>query len=82
MRTHVLTNTCSAARRWCATKASRYAWLLGLLALSAGCLADPHRLQSVELLDSLTAYRSDSYQWLQVAELTYDSFMIRMRTRA
>jgi TRAP-type mannitol/chloroaromatic compound transport system substrate-binding protein len=34
-----------------------------------------------KLLDSLTAYRSDSYQWLQVAELTYDSFMIRMRTR-
>jgi hypothetical protein len=57
MRTHVLTNTCSAARRWCATKASRYAWLLGLLALSAGCLADPHRLQSVELLDSLTGAR-------------------------
>jgi TRAP-type mannitol/chloroaromatic compound transport system substrate-binding protein len=34
------------------------------------------------LLDSLTAYRSDSYQWLQVAELSYDSFMMRMRTRA
>jgi TRAP-type mannitol/chloroaromatic compound transport system substrate-binding protein len=33
------------------------------------------------LLDSLTAYRSDSYQWMQVAELAYDSFMIRMRTR-
>ena len=35
-----------------------------------------------KLLDSLTAYRSDSYQWLQVAELSYDSFMMRMRTRA
>ena len=34
------------------------------------------------LLDSLTAYRSDSYQWLQVAELSFDSFMMRMRTRA
>jgi len=34
------------------------------------------------MLDSLTAYRSDSYQWLQVAELSYDSFMMRMRTRA
>jgi TRAP-type mannitol/chloroaromatic compound transport system substrate-binding protein len=33
------------------------------------------------MLDSLTAYRSDSYQWLQVAELAYDSFMMRMRTR-
>jgi TRAP-type mannitol/chloroaromatic compound transport system substrate-binding protein len=35
-----------------------------------------------KMLDSLTAYRSDSYQWLQVAELSYDSFMMRMRTRA
>jgi TRAP-type mannitol/chloroaromatic compound transport system substrate-binding protein len=34
-----------------------------------------------KLLDSLTAYRSDSYQWLQVAELAFDSFMMRMRTR-
>jgi TRAP-type mannitol/chloroaromatic compound transport system substrate-binding protein len=34
-----------------------------------------------KMLDSLTAYRSDSYQWLQVAELAYDSFMMRMRTR-
>jgi hypothetical protein len=24
----------------------------------------------------------NSYQWLQVAELAYDSFMMRMRTRA
>jgi TRAP-type mannitol/chloroaromatic compound transport system substrate-binding protein len=35
-----------------------------------------------KMLDSLTAFRSDSYQWLQVAELAYDSFMMRMRTRA
>ena len=35
-----------------------------------------------KMLDSVTAYRSDSYQWLQVAELAYDSFMMRMRTRA
>src|SRR6476620_9894896 len=35
-----------------------------------------------KMLDSLTAYRSDSYQWLQVAELSYDTFMMRMRTRA
>jgi len=35
-----------------------------------------------KLLDSLTAFRSDAYQWMQVAELAYDSFMIRMRTRA
>ena len=34
-----------------------------------------------KMLDSLTAYRSASYQWLQVAELAYDSFMMRMRTR-
>ncbi len=34
-----------------------------------------------KLLDSLVAYRNDSYQWLQIAELSYDSFMMRMRTR-
>ena len=34
------------------------------------------------MLDSLTAFRSDSYQWMQVAELAFDSFMMRMRTRA
>jgi hypothetical protein len=33
------------------------------------------------LLDSLTA-TGRSYQWLQVAELSFDSFMMRMRTRA
>jgi hypothetical protein len=57
MRTDVLTNACSAARRASATNASRYAWLLGLLAIGAGCLADPHRVQSVELLDRLTQAR-------------------------
>ena len=30
---------------------------------------------------SLTAYRSDSLVWMQVAELSFDSFMMRMRTR-
>ena len=34
-----------------------------------------------KMLDSLTAFRSDSYQWMQVAELAFDSFMMRMRTR-
>jgi TRAP-type mannitol/chloroaromatic compound transport system substrate-binding protein len=34
-----------------------------------------------KLLDSLTAFRGDSFQWQQVAELTFDSFMMRMRTR-
>jgi TRAP-type mannitol/chloroaromatic compound transport system substrate-binding protein len=32
-----------------------------------------------KLLDSLVAFRSDSYQWMQVAELGFDSFMMRMR---
>jgi TRAP-type mannitol/chloroaromatic compound transport system substrate-binding protein len=35
-----------------------------------------------KLHDSLSAFRGDSYQWLQVAELGFDSFMMRMRTRA
>ena len=30
---------------------------------------------------SLTAFRADSLAWAQVAELSYDSFMMRMRTR-
>jgi len=30
---------------------------------------------------SLAAFRNDSLAWNQVAELSYDSFMMRMRTR-
>jgi len=32
-------------------------------------------------IDSMQAYRSDEYLWWQVAEYTFDSFMIRSRTR-
>jgi TRAP-type mannitol/chloroaromatic compound transport system substrate-binding protein len=35
-----------------------------------------------KLYDSLLAFRGDSLVWLQVAELSFDSFMIRMRGRA
>jgi len=35
-----------------------------------------------KLYDSLVAYRGDSLVWLQVAELSFGSFMIRMRGRA
>jgi TRAP-type mannitol/chloroaromatic compound transport system substrate-binding protein len=34
-----------------------------------------------KLYDSVLAFRSDSYQWMQVAELSYDAFMMRMRAR-
>jgi TRAP-type mannitol/chloroaromatic compound transport system substrate-binding protein len=34
-----------------------------------------------KMYESLTAFRNDSYAWNQVAELGYDSFMMRMRTR-
>jgi TRAP-type mannitol/chloroaromatic compound transport system substrate-binding protein len=34
-----------------------------------------------KLLDSVMAFRNDSYGWMQVGELSYDSFMIRMRAR-
>jgi TRAP-type mannitol/chloroaromatic compound transport system substrate-binding protein len=34
-----------------------------------------------KLHDSVATFRSDSYQWMQVAELGYDSFMMRQRTR-
>ena len=32
--------------------------------------------------DSIQAFRNDEYLWWQVAEFSYDSFMIRTRTRA
>ena len=32
-------------------------------------------------IDSMQAYRSDQYLWWQVAEYTFDTFMIRSRTR-
>ena len=32
-------------------------------------------------IDAMQAFRSDEYLWWQVAEYTYDSFMIRSRTR-
>ncbi len=34
-----------------------------------------------KVLDSMLAFRNDEYLWWQVAELPYDSFMIRARTR-
>jgi TRAP-type mannitol/chloroaromatic compound transport system substrate-binding protein len=34
-----------------------------------------------KLYESLVPYRSSSYAWLQVAELGFDNFMMRMRTR-
>jgi TRAP-type mannitol/chloroaromatic compound transport system substrate-binding protein len=34
-----------------------------------------------KLYDSLVAFRNDSFAWQQVAELGFDSFMMRMRTR-
>ena len=34
-----------------------------------------------KIWDNIVAYRNDEYLWWQVAEYTYDSFMIRTRTR-
>jgi TRAP-type mannitol/chloroaromatic compound transport system substrate-binding protein len=34
-----------------------------------------------KLYDSLTSFRGDSLAWFQVGELSFDSFMMRMRTR-
>ena len=34
-----------------------------------------------KLYASLSAFRNESLAWMQVAELSYDSFMMRMRTR-
>ena len=35
-----------------------------------------------KMYDSLVPYRSDSYLWTQVAEMGFDNFMVRMRTRS
>jgi TRAP-type mannitol/chloroaromatic compound transport system substrate-binding protein len=35
-----------------------------------------------KVLESMQAFRNDEYLWWQVAEFTYDSFMIRSRTRS
>jgi TRAP-type mannitol/chloroaromatic compound transport system substrate-binding protein len=32
-------------------------------------------------IDAMQAYRSDEYLWWQVAELTYDSYLVRNRAR-
>ncbi len=34
-----------------------------------------------KVYDNMVAFRNDEYLWWQVAEYTYDSFMIRVRTR-
>ena len=34
-----------------------------------------------KLYDSLVPFRNDSYAWMQVAELAFDSFQMRVRTR-
>jgi TRAP-type mannitol/chloroaromatic compound transport system substrate-binding protein len=34
-----------------------------------------------KMYDSLLPFRSDSYLWTQVAEMGFDNFMVRMRTR-
>jgi TRAP-type mannitol/chloroaromatic compound transport system substrate-binding protein len=35
-----------------------------------------------KVLDAFMAFRNDQYLWWQVAELTYDSYLVRNRTRA
>ena len=34
-----------------------------------------------KLYESLVPFRSNSYAWMQVTELAFDSFQMRMRTR-
>ena len=35
-----------------------------------------------KIYDSYVAFRSDSYLWWQVAEMSFDMFQVRMRTKA
>ena len=39
------------------------------------------RRSSRRSIDAMIAYRNDEYLWFQVAEFTYDNFMIRARAR-
>jgi TRAP-type mannitol/chloroaromatic compound transport system substrate-binding protein len=32
-----------------------------------------------QIYESLIAFRSETYQWWQVAEMSFDSFQVRMR---
>ena len=41
----------------------------------------PKNADFKKTIDAMQAYRSDEYLWWQVAEYTFDSFMIRSRTR-
>jgi TRAP-type mannitol/chloroaromatic compound transport system substrate-binding protein len=34
-----------------------------------------------KMIDNMTSFRNDQYLWWQVAEYTYDGFMIRSRPR-
>lgn len=34
-----------------------------------------------KLIEAMTAFRNDEYLWWQVAEFTYDNFMIRSRPK-
>ena len=34
-----------------------------------------------KVLDAMLAFRNDQYLWWQVAELTYDTYLVRNRTR-
>jgi TRAP-type mannitol/chloroaromatic compound transport system substrate-binding protein len=34
-----------------------------------------------KVLDAVMAFRNDEYLWWQVAELTYDTYLVRNRTR-
>jgi TRAP-type mannitol/chloroaromatic compound transport system substrate-binding protein len=48
---------------------------------SALCFLSRTNAAFKKLHDSVAAFRSDSYCWMQVAELGFDSFQIRMRAR-
>jgi TRAP-type mannitol/chloroaromatic compound transport system substrate-binding protein len=43
-------------------------------------VASPDAPHFSKMYSSLTAYRNKSLAWMQVAELSFDSFMMRTRT--
>ena len=42
---------------------------------------DPAFADEMKVWDSITAFRGEEYLWWQVADYTYDTFMIRNRTK-
>jgi TRAP-type mannitol/chloroaromatic compound transport system substrate-binding protein len=77
----------AALKRLVAAGAKLHAFSPAIMDACFGAANELHKEVSAEnpdfkkVLDSMVAFRSDGYLWWQVAEYSYDSFMIRSRTK-